>query len=342
MVTTAQIAESLRTCMGTFNHYIPVAKPWDGPEQDFIIPPYVLGVFLGDGDHVHGTITSHKDDAEEMAENLRACGEIVDVLPYADGSDRRIIRIRHDWNRCPYGHERPRGTHDEPTKCMRCHCISHAGKPPGIPPRQRLVPVAARGTGAEAGEGPRERPRARGRQAHPRAVLPGIASSSASPCSRGSWTLTAASSASQGSLTISLHHERLAKDLYRLVCSLGHKAVLRESTWKSSQLGTTGTCWRMSWSSPDPAFRLARKAALQRTDFGDGDGRSNSPLPPVHRGMRACRSVPVRCIVVDSHDHRFCITDSFIATCNSAEALAAARDGLDRAISIAVGPIRAV
>ena len=156
VVTTAEIAESLRTSMGTFNHYIPVAKPWDGPEQDFIIDPYVLGVFLGDGDHTHGSITAHPDDAGEMSANLRACGEIVDVRPYADGSDRRLICIRHDWTRCPFGHERPRGTHDEPARCQECNNNRGLVNPRCSPVSMRPSSGGSRNWGS-GGEGPRER-----------------------------------------------------------------------------------------------------------------------------------------------------------------------------------------
>ena len=276
VVTTQQIAETLRTSMGTFNHYIPTAKPWDGPEQEFLIPPYVLGVFLGDGDRVHGTITSHKDDAEETAEHLRACGEIVDVRPYADGSDRRIINIRHDWSRCPYGHERPRGTHDDTARCVECRRIQQRVvrvTPPRVNAsfQWRLAELGlrrakARGNG-RAHEGGKHIPEQyfQGSLKQRLALLQGVMDTDGSVDPR------------HGNAAITLHHERLAKDVYRLICSVGHKAALRESTWKSSQLGMTGTCWRITWSAIDPVFRLARKADRQRTEFlrlGEGKGRA--------------------------------------------------------------------
>ncbi|TDD97634.1 phage portal protein [Actinomadura rubrisoli] len=322
VVTTAQIAASLRTSMGTYNHFIPVAKPWDGPERDYSIDPYALGVFLGDGDHIHGAITSHKDDAEEMAAHLRACGEFVDVCPYADGSDRRYIRIRNDRERCPYGHERPRGTRSDTARCHECRRIRDRGDSEtrirvNSTFRWRFMALDLRRNKHIPEE------YFRGSLKQRLALLQGLMDTDGT-VNRG-----------QGSVAITLHDERLARDLYRLVCSLGHKVVLRERPWTSKQLVKSGICWRMTWAAPDIVFRLARKVALQRTDFGDGDGdgKSNSPF---RRYVVACDlipSVPVRCITVDSDDHQFCVTDSFVPTCNSAEALNAARDGLNSKVA---------
>jgi hypothetical protein len=318
VVTTAEVAASLKTSMGTFNHYIPVAKPWDGPEHHYIIDPYVLGVFLGDGDRVHGSITAHTDDAEETAENLRACGEIVDVMPYADGTHRAYIKIRHDWERCPFGHRRERGTR---TDTARCHeCRRRRDRHEAAPERVNAsFQWRMRSLGLSGNKHIPEEYFA-GSLKQRLALVQGFMDTDGSV------------NRSQGSAVITLHDERLARELHRMVCSLGHKAVLRRSKWTSKQMGISGTCWRMSWSAPDPVFRLTRKRVLQRTEFGNGDGKSNSPF---RRYITACDPVPrvpVRCIIVDSPQHQFLITNSFIGTCNSADALAAARDGLDRKI----------
>jgi hypothetical protein len=320
VVTTAEIAETLRTSMGTYNHYIPVAEPWDGPEKEYLIDPYVLGVFLGDGDHIHGVVTSHADDAEELASNLRACGENVDVVPYSDGTQRCKVKIRYDRDRCTFGHERPRGTSEKPACCSECRRILELGEGAS---RER-VNVSFRGRLIELGLQ---------RNKHiPEEYFAGSLKQRLALL-QGLMDTDGTVNRSQGSVAITLHNERLARDLYRLVCSVGHKVVLRERSWRSKQLGTEGVCWRMTWAAPDVVFRMARKSALQRTDFGDGDGQSNSPF---RRYIVACDpvpSVPVRCITVDSEDHQFCVTDSHIPTCNSAEALNAARDGLNSKVA---------
>lgn len=45
---------------------IKMNKPLQYPEKQFKIPPYVLGLWLGDGTAIYPNITSHKDDYEEI------------------------------------------------------------------------------------------------------------------------------------------------------------------------------------------------------------------------------------------------------------------------------------
>ena len=322
VVTTREIAESLRTSMGTNNHYIPVAQPHDGPEVDFPIDPYVLGVFLGDGDRIHGLITSHVDDAGEMADHLRDAGELVDVRPYSAGDavheNCRLLCIRHDRARCPYGHERPTGDKRNSARCVECarlrYRVVRYGEP--MPPRcnssfvRRLKDVGVWKN--------KHIPESyfHGSFKQRLALLQGLMDTDGTV------------KAGQGSVTIGLHDERLAGDLHRLIQSLGHKAALRRSEWSSRSLGISGQVWRMTWSAPDPVFRLARKVALQRTRFGGGDGKSSLPFRRYVVSCEPVESVPVRCINVSSSAHLFCVTDAFVATHNSAEALTAAETGL--------------
>jgi phage terminase large subunit-like protein len=63
--TTAEIARTL--CYGVrddLNHCIPSAAPLDLPTIDLPINPYVLGVWLGDGDAAGASLTVHDDDAQ--------------------------------------------------------------------------------------------------------------------------------------------------------------------------------------------------------------------------------------------------------------------------------------
>jgi hypothetical protein len=322
VVTTEQIAASLKTSMGTNNHYIHVAKPHDGPEADYVIDPYVLGVYLGDGDRIHGLITSHVEDVEEMAENLRDAGELVDVRGYSAGDvihkSCRLICIRHDRSRCPYGHERATGGKQDSARCVACASLRYRrnayGEP--MPPRSNSTFVRRlKDLGLWKNKHIPER-YFHGSFKQRLALLQGIMDTDG--------TVNRA----QGSVAITLHDEVLARDVHRLIQSLGHKVALRERAWKSSSLGSSGTCWRMTWGAPDPVFRLARKAELQRTQFGGGDGKSDLPFRRYIVSCEPVESVPVRCINVSSDAHLFCVTDAFIATHNSAEALTAAETGL--------------
>jgi deoxycytidine triphosphate deaminase len=70
IVTTGQIAETLRV-QGEVNHHVPLAAaPWY-PERNLPIDPYVLGVWLGDGTTAAAEITCADD---EILEEVAAAG----------------------------------------------------------------------------------------------------------------------------------------------------------------------------------------------------------------------------------------------------------------------------
>lgn len=60
-------------------HFITSTKPLELPDADLPIDPYVLGVWLGDGDSAGGRITVGKDDAQDMVRCLEQAGESVNV-----------------------------------------------------------------------------------------------------------------------------------------------------------------------------------------------------------------------------------------------------------------------
>ena len=85
-ITTAQIAATLRVRGGrqsgyvssgwVANHHIPVARPLQqATNPDLPIPPYCLGVWLGDGSGRGGTITASYDDAAHYQRLFRERGE---------------------------------------------------------------------------------------------------------------------------------------------------------------------------------------------------------------------------------------------------------------------------
>lgn len=104
--------------------------------------------------------------------------------------------------------------------------------------------------------------------------------------------------------------ERLARDVYLLVCSLGYKASLRDKPVRLRGKDC-GTAWTVSFTPADKVFRLPRKLARQVTQ-----ARPSSR----HRyvtAIRAVPSVPVRCIEVDSPGHLYLAGESCIPTHNS-------------------------
>jgi replicative DNA helicase len=77
--TTEQIASTLRcdTADGRLNHSVTNCRPLELPEQDLPLPPYVLGVWLGDG-HSAGARFTTADP--EIVCHIEADG--IDVVPH--------------------------------------------------------------------------------------------------------------------------------------------------------------------------------------------------------------------------------------------------------------------
>jgi DNA segregation ATPase FtsK/SpoIIIE-like protein len=114
-----------------------------------------------------------------------------------------------------------------------------------------------------------------------------------------------------GSVEFTNTNRRLAEAVVELAMSLGHKAVLRE---RRAVLDgrDCGPKYDVTWTPPDPVFRLSRKLARQKLTG--------------HRGVQSVRYVvdvrpvpsrPVRCITVDASDHLYLASRACIPTHNS-------------------------
>lgn len=57
-----------------YKYRVPMNAPVEYPEQDLIVDPYTLGVWLGNGSAENAVITSGDQDVEEMIRNLEQCG----------------------------------------------------------------------------------------------------------------------------------------------------------------------------------------------------------------------------------------------------------------------------
>lgn len=331
VVTTKQIAASLKTGMGTHNHFIPVAAPYHGATLSYPIDPYALGCWLGDGNRAGSQMTAHVTEAHQLAARLRAVGETVSVYAYPASDERhrdtRLVNPTHDLDRCPRGHLRPRGTKTETARCAPCANMhfrrryygESVPKPTNTAFKRRLREIGVLGN--------KHIPEQyfHGSAEQRLALLQGIMDTDGS--------VDRPNGAASGGVAIKLHDKRLAKDVHRLAQSLGHKVQLRQRTWRSkggslpSVRASEGECWRMSWTPPHIVFRMQRKAALQRLPVEGGDGRSSSPFRRHIVGCEPTKSVPVRCINVASDEHQFCITNSLLITHNSADAIRAAELG---------------
>jgi len=114
-----------------------------------------------------------------------------------------------------------------------------------------------------------------------------------------------------GSVEFTNTNRRLAEAVVALALSLGHKAALHErrATLNGRDCGPK---YVVTWTPPDPVFRLSRKLARQKLTG--------------HRGVQRVRYVvdvrpvptrPVRCITVDAPDHLYLASRACVPTHNS-------------------------
>ncbi|MCK9597579.1 MAG: hypothetical protein M0R06_00985 [Sphaerochaeta sp.] len=94
--TTKQIAETVQNANGVSNHAIPWAQPLRYVRQHLLIPPYLFGLWLGDGSSYSSDITCHVDDIDETIVSVEADGYKLTRPPSINGNHGglgRRIRI---------------------------------------------------------------------------------------------------------------------------------------------------------------------------------------------------------------------------------------------------------
>lgn len=124
-----------------------------------------------------------------------------------------------------------------------------------------------------------------------------------------------------GRTEVCLTNERLARDTYALVASLGLKPYFRTgpaSITENGERRAIGTRYRVAWISEERTALMSRKADLQRDQVS----------PRTHlryiKDVRPVASRPVRCIAVDSPSHLFLAGEACVVTHNSLAYLAPA------------------
>ena len=98
-LTTLEIKETLTYGKrDNLNHSIPLTPSIEMPNADLPIPPYILGLWLGDGDSRSGMITALSEDAEHYRARLAKLGEeLHDATPssnYRNAPNFRIEGLR--------------------------------------------------------------------------------------------------------------------------------------------------------------------------------------------------------------------------------------------------------
>ncbi|GAA4052919.1 replicative DNA helicase [Nonomuraea soli] len=322
VVTTEEIAATLRCADGRPNHAVSVAAGFDLPEADLPLAPYALGVWLGDGASDSARITTA--DAEVVSA-LESCGLRVRrvgssisyqmTLPVDETPERECVvcgknftprtsQVRTCGRSCG-GRARfvsepvlapscPEcgGPSTGMRRCQSCH-RSH-GTVQGI----------LRGLGV-LGDKHIPARYLRGSLDQRRDLLAGLLDSDGyvSP---------------NGQIQFSVTSKRLADDVHELILSLGYKATMRTKR-VNGRTPESSTAYLINFTTPDPVFRLTRKAV-----------RQVSSAHPATRAryivdVRPIASVPVRCVEVDNADHMYLAGRTCIPTHNSTLGLDFAR-----------------
>ncbi|MBY8873604.1 replicative DNA helicase [Micromonospora sp. PLK6-60] len=302
VVTTAEIAATLRTGSdGRLNHAVENCGPLQLPDRELPVPPYTLGVWLGDG-HVGASRFTTADPemvmhVEQDGFTVRPSGPMhhTIVLPQPPArADRRCIDCGVT----------TRALRENPAVRRCAHCRRRHGS--------FLALLRAGGLSSD-----KHIPAAylRSSESQRRALLAGLMDTDGTVAPAGNLQYTSTS-------------KRLAEDVRELVVSLGYRCTVNERAVRG-RTEKSSTAYTVNFSTPDPVFRLSRKrdahAARRRTA---SDVRTSSRYIVA---VRPVASVPVRCVTVDNPEHLYLAGRSMIPTHNSTASMDFARNAAIRA-----------
>ncbi|MFQ5510175.1 MAG: phage terminase large subunit family protein, partial [Leptospirillia bacterium] len=270
-----------------YRYAIDTCKPTQLPERDLLVHPYVLGVWLGDGNSIMNHISVEETDAE-VADHLNACGvAAVFRLPtWRKGKCANIVvdptpRLADQFER-------------EGPVAVRRHTSAFTRA-------LRFLDVLDN----------KHIPEAYLRASHKQrlALLQGLMDSDG--------TITPDGKRCEFS-NINRH---LVDGVVELLGSLGYKTSVypvkpKTKAYPGGRICTSQPSWRVSWTAyrEEPMFRLSRKlrrmGSIEQGRPSRGKRRrivAIEPVPPV----------PVRCIEVDSPNHLYLCGRGWIPTHNT-------------------------
>ncbi len=333
VITTEQIAATIlcQTVDHRPNHAVALPPVVECPEADLPIPPYPVGVWLGDGDSASARFTTTDP---EIVMNVEGSGLVV-VPQQASGNYRMAFlaevaerpervcvvcgrsfqpknaQVRTCGRVCG-GKARFCSPPTPAPRCGRC-----GGPMTGHLPNSGLCLRCWKTHGTVQAElrtlGILENkhipaPYLRASESQRRALLAGILDTNG--------TVTAT-----GSVQLAVTSQTLAEGVRELVLSLGYRCSVTTKRVKG-RTEASSTCYMVNFTTPDDVFRLSRKQALQKERLRHNPQRTRWRYIV---DVRAVPSVPVRCVQVGSQDQLYLAGRSMIPTHNSTLALDLAR-----------------
>ncbi|MFC5927168.1 FtsK/SpoIIIE domain-containing protein [Micromonospora vulcania] len=308
-VTTAEIAASLRVAgrSGSWaNHAVAVCGPLDFPEQDLPIAPYTLGCWLGDGTTSSAAFTC---DEEELLDNIRLDGYVVTKHPSSrmqytiSNKPERDGRIAEAVELFTRGVSLARAARHVGIG-LSAVCRAAQGRTRITQPGRLDPETTARGQYRTLRQlfreiGTKHIPASylRSSERQRRALLAGLLD-------------TDGTVSGKGGVELGLANERLARDALELIIGLGYQATMTTKQVKGRS-ESSSTFYRIHFTPADKVFRLTRKASRQVVSARATTSRRYIV------DVRPIRSVPVRCIEVDSPSHLYLASRACIPTHNS-------------------------
>lgn len=293
--TTEEIKNSLRA-EGRNNHSIPTADPLQLPEKDFQIPPYVLGVWLGDGNKNGGRITIGEEDLEELIGLLKAEGETGIEFRERRSGVYEVAIHRPQPECCKRGHEYD--TIDQGNRrCSTCQnqaARARRNNDPSI--RDPKTNLSLRTRLREIGVlGDKHIPECylRASQSQRLSLLQGIVDTDGHISER------------QGSVEISFSNRQLAQDLRKLIASLGIK-------YGSGSSPTQGKRRYRTWlTTSQKVAQLERKVKNLPEETRPTQNRRYIT------DVREVDTVATKCLQVNSDSHLFLAGETHVPTHNT-------------------------
>jgi len=307
VVTTQQIADTLKLRGNRFNHAIDVAGAIQCQSKELPIDPYVLGVWLGDGTRASAQVTAHEDDAREIAYGIARGGHRVLIRGKGTAKAKNLMidPVVTGSRFCKRLHDKHAVGTMANGSCAECHRQRSNANQPGN--RKPVDPVRIhrdslalrlRALGLHIEKRiPEQYLRASAYQRE--LLLRGLMDTDGTCCKKS------------GGMSFCTASEPLANQFMELCRSIGLKP-----TAKRLKKANAWVVSFMSYREDISVFELRRKAERMRSIL---DERSR-PTETKRRRIVSARevdSVPVQCISVDSPRHLFLAGDGMIPTHNS-------------------------
>ena len=312
--TTEEIRATLRADPGSskveWNHRIPVAAPLELPTVSLPVDPYVLGMWLGDGDSKGAGFTVGEQDRAETIQLLTAAGTRVDEAPTR--RSRLWLGSNKDPSQCSRGH--PRGS--RPGRCNTCDRERGRADRRGLPrpPKTRISLNETLGRLGLIGNKHIPPVYLRASAAQRLALLQGLMDTDGSAILSGPLKVPRCE--------FSTIRPILRDGIVELIRGLGYKPTVMTVRARGNGKDC-GEAYRVCFTAfaDLPVFRLRRKAdRLRRLRPGE---RPRS----LYRQIIAINPVPstkVRCIQVDSVSGLYLAGEGMVPTHNSQIAAAIA------------------